>query len=90
MLDEAVRLLRSNERVAVRIAGYTDSIDSEAYNLKLSKRRAEAVRDYLVSQGISTARVEPVGKGESSPVASNKTAEGRAQNRRVEFVVRCN
>ena len=69
VLDEAVRLLRSNERVAVRIAGYTDSIDSEAYNLKLSKRRAEAVRDYLVSQGISTARVEPVGKGESSPVA---------------------
>lgn len=90
ILDRAVHLLQTNKQVSVRIVGYTDNVGSEAYNLKLSKRRAEAARDYLVAHGISSARLASVGKGESSPIASNTTAKGRGQNRRVEFVVSCN
>ncbi len=67
--------------------GHTDSIGTEAYNQKLSIRRAEAVKEYLVSQGVERNRVYTEGKGESQPVASNKTAAGRAQNRRVEVEV---
>ena len=67
--------------------GHTDSIGTVAYNQKLSIRRAEAVKEYLVSQGVERNRVYTEGKGESQPVASNKTAAGRAQNRRVEVEV---
>ncbi|MBU6437612.1 MAG: OmpA family protein, partial [Betaproteobacteria bacterium] len=66
---------------------YTDSIGSDAYNQKLSVRRAEAVKAYLVSKGIEANRVYTEGKGKTNPVASNKTAEGRAKNRRVEVEV---
>jgi hypothetical protein len=67
--------------------GHTDSVGSDAYNQKLSVRRAEAVKAYLVSKGIEKNRVYTEGKGEKQPVADNKTAEGRAKNRRVEIEV---
>ncbi|MEO5732084.1 MAG: outer membrane protein OmpA [Rubrivivax sp.] len=67
--------------------GHTDSIGTDAYNQKLSIRRAEAVKEFLVSKGVERNRVYTEGKGESQPVASNKTAAGRAKNRRVEVEV---
>lgn len=87
ILDEAVETLKAEPDVEVLIVGHTDSVGSEAYNLKLSERRARAVRDYLVRKGISAARLRVKGMGESQPVASNDTADGRAQNRRVELLV---
>ncbi len=69
------------------VEGYTDSIGTPEYNMKLSQRRADSVRDYLVSHGISADNVQAIGKGEANPVATNSTAAGRQQNRRVELVV---
>jgi len=71
----------------VRIEGHTDSVGPEAYNMKLSLQRAEAVMKYLVSQGVDADRMEVLGKGEDYPVASNDTDEGRAHNRRIEFII---
>jgi OOP family OmpA-OmpF porin len=87
ILDKAVEALKNAPTVHVRVEGHTDSIGSEQYNLKLSQRRAEAVVNYLVGQGIEASRLEPVGYGESEPVASNATKEGRYRNRRVELEV---
>jgi len=67
--------------------GHTDSIGTEQYNQGLSQRRANSVKDYLVSKGVSADRIYVEGKGETSPVASNSTREGRAQNRRVEIEI---
>ena len=67
--------------------GYTDSIGTEQYNLGLSQRRANAVKEYLVSKGIAANRIYTEGKGEADPIASNATREGRAQNRRVEIEI---
>jgi OOP family OmpA-OmpF porin len=70
------------------VEGYTDSVGSEAYNQQLSQRRADAVRQVMVDEyGVAADRVSAVGEGESDPVASNDTAEGRALNRRVEASV---
>jgi len=70
------------------VEGYTDSVGTEAYNLRLSERRANAVRDVLVNQlGLAPSRVEAVGYGEADPIADNSTPEGRALNRRVEAEV---
>ncbi|MCF6269973.1 MAG: OmpA family protein [Melioribacteraceae bacterium] len=69
----------------ISLTGYADSVGPEAYNLKLSKRRAESVKEYLVSNGIDADRLISDGKGEANPVASNKTKKGRAENRRVEI-----
>lgn len=85
ILDEAVRVLSENADVNVRIAGHTDAIGTEEYNLGLSERRALAVFEYLSSNGISAARLKSAGHGESGPVADNGTSDGRAQNRRVEL-----
>ena len=86
VLDEAAETLKANPNMRVEVNGYTDAIGSEAYNLRLSKRRADAVVNYLVSKGISADRLIPQGFGKTNFVASNDTAEGRAQNRRVELV----
>lgn len=67
--------------------GHTDSTGPEAYNLKLSQRRANAVKDYLVGKGVPGDRIYVEGKGEANPIASNATREGRAQNRRVEIEI---
>jgi outer membrane protein OmpA-like peptidoglycan-associated protein len=69
------------------VEGHTDSIGTPEYNMKLSQRRADAVRDYLVSNNITAANIQAVGMGEANPVANNSTAQGRQQNRRVEMVV---
>ncbi len=87
VLDEAVRTLRDEPGIIVIAEGHTDSVGSEQYNQRLSLRRAEAVKDYLVRNGIEASRIRVEGRGESDPVASNATAEGRAQNRRVELRV---
>ena len=87
VLDEAIATLKAEGGVAVIAEGHTDNVGTEAYNLGLSKRRAAAVRDYLVSGGIAADRIKVEGFGESKPVASNDTADGRAQNRRVELRV---
>ena len=87
ILDQAVNTLNKVDPVDVRIEGHTDSIGSDAYNMKLSDRRANAVRDYLIGRGINGARLSTDGKGESQPVAPNDTDAGRYQNRRVEFHV---
>ncbi len=84
-LDEAVATLKKHENVQIEIAGHTDSVGSDSYNMKLSRERAETVRDYLVNRGISAARLTTRGYGESNPVVSNDTDVGRAKNRRVEL-----
>jgi len=71
----------------VKVEGYTDSIGSDDYNMQLSQKRADGVRDYLDTNGISPNNITAVGLGKSNPVASNDTATGRQQNRRVELVV---
>lgn len=87
ILAEAVQELRDAPSVSVRVEGHTDSVGSDAYNLELSQRRAEAVVDYLISQGIEPHRLEPIGMGEGHPIDSNETDDGRYHNRRVDFVV---
>jgi OmpA-OmpF porin, OOP family len=87
VLAQAVDVLNKASAVNVRIEGHTDSVGSDAYNLKLSDRRAAAVQDYLVKHGIAADRLTTEGKGEGQPVAPNETAAGRYQNRRVEFHV---
>lgn len=86
ILDEAARSLKDNPDLRVQVQGYTDSVGTDQYNQRLSVRRAQAVKDYLVSKGVASSRLQVKGFGESNPVASNDTAEGRAQNRRVELV----
>ncbi len=86
-LDAAVAQLKTlPEDATIQVTGYTDSIGSEKYNQELSMRRAQAAKDYLVSNGVAENRIVLSGMGESNPIASNDTAEGRAMNRRVEVV----
>ena len=84
--DLAAKVTAINLEVVIAI-GHTDSIGSDAYNQKLSVRRAEAVKAYLVSKGIASNRIYTEGKGEKQPVASNKTRDGRQKNRRVEVEI---
>lgn len=84
--DLASKLGALNLEVIIAV-GHTDSVGSDAYNQKLSIRRAEAVKGYLVNKGVDAKRIYTEGKGEKQPVATNKTAAGRAQNRRVEIEV---
>ncbi|MBI1818470.1 MAG: OmpA family protein [Deltaproteobacteria bacterium] len=88
VLDEAIATLKKEGGVAVISEGYTDSKGTDEYNQKLSERRAQAVRDYLVKGGIAADRIRVEGFGETHPVASNDTDDGRAQNRRVELRIR--
>jgi OOP family OmpA-OmpF porin len=84
-LDEVAAVLKANPKLAVEVQGHTDSTASAETNRKLSEARARAVRDYLLRQGIAPERLRARGLGESQPVAANDTADGRAQNRRVEL-----
>jgi OmpA-OmpF porin, OOP family len=86
-LDDLISKVKGINLEVIIAVGHTDSIGTDAYNQKLSVRRAEAVKAYLVSKGIEKNRVYTEGKGEKQPVADNKTAEGRAKNRRVEIEV---
>ncbi|HEX9949278.1 MAG TPA: OmpA family protein [Thermodesulfobacteriota bacterium] len=85
ILNEWVARIKSDTTIRVEVAGHTDNIGSDAYNQQLSQRRAKSVVDYFVSQGVSVDRLKAVGYGKTKPVASNKTEEGRAENRRVEL-----
>lgn len=86
-LDRVVHLMQANPKMQVEIAGYTDSKGTDSYNLDLSKRRAEAVKEYLLKKGISGGRIVTKGYGKDNPISTNETEDGRAENRRVEFVV---
>ncbi len=84
---EVLPVLKEDRALTVLVEGHTDSVGSETYNQRLSERRAEAVKAYLVSKGIAASRIQTKGYGESRPVADNTTAVGRAKNRRVEIKV---
>ena len=84
-IDEALAKLNGIDLEMVIATGHTDSIGTDAYNQKLSERRAAAVKAYLVSKGIPSSKVTTIGKGETQPVATNKTKEGRQKNRRVDI-----
>lgn len=86
-LDDLVSKVKDINLEVIIAVGHTDSVGTDAYNQKLSVRRSEAVKAYLVSKGIEKNRVYTEGKGEKQPVADNKTKEGRAKNRRVEIEV---
>ena len=85
-MQHAVQVLADAPTAVIIVEGYTDSIGSDAYNLRLSERRAQAVRDYLIELGIKPSRITTKGYGKARPVASNETKEGRAENRRVEIL----
>jgi outer membrane protein OmpA-like peptidoglycan-associated protein len=85
MLDKVARSLKSNPHVLIGIAGHADSTGTAAYNKWLSKTRADAVRDYLISKGVPASRLETKGYGSRQPIADNDTPVGRAENRRVEM-----
>jgi len=88
ILDDVAYLLQRNPQIGlVRVEGHTDWIGSDAANQRLSERRANAVRDYLVRKGIAPNRLQAVGYGETRPVADNNSVQGRARNRRTEFTV---
>lgn len=87
ILQIAYDALKANPDVQIEISGHTDNVGSEKANQTLSLKRAQAVRNWLVQKGIASNRMKAVGKGFSEPVATNNTAEGRAENRRIEFYV---
>ncbi len=87
LLNEVAQALKDGATIRVRVEGHTDSRGNAGFNLKLSQRRAESVVKYLVAQGIDAGRMEPRGFGKTVPIADNRTEAGRAQNRRVEFII---
>lgn len=86
-LEKAVDLLKTNPTMTIEVGGHTDNVGDDAYNMKLSHDRARSVRDYLVKAGIASERVQAKGYGESNPIATNDTEDGRKANRRTEFVI---
>lgn len=87
-LNTVAQVLRENDQTVVDITGHTDSKGSDSYNQRLSEERAHAVADYLGGQGVSMARMNARGMGESTPLASNNSESGRQQNRRVEILIK--
>lgn len=92
ILDEAAQTLKDNPDINVRVAGHTDSIGTDEYNQRLSERRAQAVKQYLVSKGIASSRLSTEGRGEQEPISPNTkdgrdNPDGRAMNRRAELKV---
>ncbi len=86
-LNNALKLLKSNPKVKFEIHGHTDSVGSDKDNQLLSEARAEAVRSYLIKNGVNSERMVAKGFGELMPIATNNTSEGRAENRRIEFLI---
>ena len=86
-LDRLVKVLETNPKLKIEVGGHTDNQGSESHNLTLSDNRAKAVRDYLISKGIAADRLTSKGYGQSVPIATNDTPEGRRQNRRTEFTI---
>jgi outer membrane protein OmpA-like peptidoglycan-associated protein len=86
VLEEQVVGLEKDPKLRLVITGHTDSIGAEEYNQGLSERRAEAAKEYFVSRGVAPGRLKALGYGETRPIATNATREGRAQNRRVELI----
>lgn len=86
-MQDLYDLMNENPEIRIRITGHTDNVGSDEANQKLSEGRANSVRDDLIRRGIAPERIEAEGKGESQPITTNDTEEGRAQNRRVEFVI---
>jgi outer membrane protein OmpA-like peptidoglycan-associated protein len=80
--------LKRNKQICIEIIGHTDNQGSKSYNLDLSQRRAKALMDALIKKGIAANRLTSKGMGSESPIATNDTEEGRAQNRRVEILIR--
>jgi outer membrane protein OmpA-like peptidoglycan-associated protein len=87
VLDEAAHTLAARPEVHVAVEGHTDAVGSDAYNLRLSERRARTVVDYLTAAGVAASRLEAHGFGASQPIADNTAEDGRARNRRVELRV---
>ncbi|MCK4466500.1 MAG: OmpA family protein, partial [Bacteroidales bacterium] len=87
ILDKIVQIMNENPSLKLEIAAHTDNMGSFEYNMNLSEKRAQSIVNYLVSKGISTYRLNGKGYGESRPIASNNTEEGRKMNRRVEFII---
>lgn len=87
ILDNAAEILLKNPSIKVEIQGHTDNVGSEAYNQKLSLKRAEAVKNFLIAKGVAGDRLTTVGMGETKPAIDNKTSDTRALNRRIEFKI---
>jgi len=87
-LDQAAQVFAQHPKTAIIAQGHTDSTGSEVHNQELSERRAEAVMNHLIGRGVDRARITAVGYGEGHPVASNETSSGRAQNRRVDLLLK--
>jgi outer membrane protein OmpA-like peptidoglycan-associated protein len=87
ILDEVAAVMAQNEKIHIRIEGHTDNSGNKDHNQDLSTRRAAAVKAYLAQKGMSGDRLDSLGCGQGTPVADNATEDGRAQNRRVEFVI---
>jgi OOP family OmpA-OmpF porin len=86
-LEPLLQEMQADSQLSATIVGHTDSIGTEQYNIGLSERRAQTVANYLMEGGISSDRLRVEGRGESEPVASNQTSEGRQQNRRVDITI---
>ena len=86
-LQKAIDFIKKYPTSKISLVGYTDSIGSDAYNLRLSEKRADAVKAYLVKHGIDAARIQTSGRGKADPVGDNATEKGRFENRRVEVLI---
>ena len=86
ILDDVYQLLRGNREVVLEIRGFTDNVGKRSSNRRVSQLRAQSVKDYLVSKGINANRLRPYGFGDDKPIGDNSTPEGRAKNRRIEFI----
>lgn len=86
-LSTLAKALKENKDIRIKIDGYTDFIGSEGYNLELSVKRARAIKNFLVSKGVQENNISIEGYGEQNPISSNATEQGRARNRRVEFII---
>lgn len=84
-LEDDIAALKKNKNAKVTIVGHTDAIGTEEYNEQLSQKRAESVMEYFIQQGISPSRMAAEGRGDTQPVATNETEQGRAENRRTEL-----